>query len=207
MACAADASTSGSPTAPVFLEDDGTGYAIVDSKGVTVCPPDFPRVPGTPRVGGVIDPNSTRQVAPREGQLRMTTSRIGFFTVNAHAPFVGGELQHEDDQLRLVLESAINEMETGKSILDRELRNIINKGSNGLLVFDGIGPAVGELAFTGMATCGNIKVPIVLDAKRINESTVSVAGIATFEDIKLKLPGLGSIKKVDLNLQGEFHLE
>ncbi len=151
-------------------------------------------------------------VLPDLGRIHMKTSRVGLISVNAHAPIIGGFADWLAHKADLAIDIGIGNISTGNALLDPEVRSLINKGSDGVLRFVGAGHATNdELRFEGHATAGNIVVPIVLLGRPggLSEHDVLdivLSGTATFEDIKLPLPGFGHVKKIDVHIAGDIKL-
>lgn len=145
--------------------------------------------------------------------MRIKTSRIGFFSVNATAPIVGGEAQWSTSDVELTFSVGIDEVRTGNALLDPEVHALVAKGSDGNLTFVGSGKADGQdYKFVGTATAGNIEVPLELLASPqpadddSHTRDVSVSGTAVFKDIHIPLPGMKDLKHVDVHIEGVLRL-
>ena len=151
------------------------------------------------------------QAEPRQGIIHMKTNRIGIFTINAKAPVVGGEADWNAEEAVLTLNIGLNEVETGISLLDPEVKALVTKGSDGILRFKGTGHVRGDdVQFDGTAVAGDVIVPMSVtgevSANGDDSREVKICGNATFEDIHLPLPGLSNIKRIDLTITGDFRL-
>lgn len=135
--------------------------------------------------------------------ISMRTSRIGLFSVHAHAPVVDGYARIADGDVSLTFVVAINEVSTGNPLLDPEVHALVNSGSDGRLTFTGTGASLAEVA--GHASAGNVTVPLELAAQPQSgdpHMPVELTGKATFRDIHLPLPGMGHISHVDIDIEG-----
>jgi hypothetical protein len=146
-------------------------------------------------------------VQAREGNIRLKTNRIGLIKVDATAPIVGGEADWTSTQARLLLLVGISEVTTGNKLLDPEVHALINRGSDGVLSFDGEGTVTDDaVEFVGRAWAGNVEVPLTLsgtsDGEHDDERDVTLGGTATFHDIHLPIPGLTHVNSVDIHFEG-----
>lgn len=149
------------------------------------------------------------KIAERAGHIRIKTSRIGFLSVNADAPVLGGSVTVTPELIEIEFHVGIGEVSTGSHLLDPEVHALVHRGSDGVLRFQGTGPGGASLAFTGTAKAGNIEVPLTLDAAgTLTRETkeLPVAGLAVFEDISLPLPGMGHIDHLDVHIEGLLDL-
>lgn len=153
------------------------------------------------------------QVVARQGHIKLRTSRIGMFTIDATAPIVGGEADWAAGKATLKLQVGISEVKTGNRLLDPEVHALVNSGSDGVLTFDGEGHVSDrEVRFEGRAWAGSVEVPLVLtgepqDGGEDDEfRDVKIDGTATFEDIHVPLPGFGHVKSIDVEIEGLLRL-
>lgn len=138
-----------------------------------------------------------------ESTIQLKTSRIGLLSVHAHAPVVTGTATITDGHVELEFVVAIDKVRTGNPVLDPEVHALVRSGSDGMLTFAGTGEALDGVE--GHATAGNIKVPLQLQADGRPDADsldLDVRGQTTFEDIHLPLPGMGHIKKIDVDISG-----
>lgn len=146
-------------------------------------------------------------VEAREGNLQLKTNRIGLIRINASAPIVGGEADWTSSQASLLLLVGISEITTGNMLLDPEVRALVNRGSDGVLSFEGKGTVTDDyVEFAGRAWAGNVEVPLTLsgtsNGELDHERNVTIGGTATFKDIHLPLPGFTHVNSVDIHFEG-----
>lgn len=150
-------------------------------------------------------------VLSREGNIHLRTGRIGFFKMNASAPIVGGEADWSKQDASLTVLIGINEVNTGNRLMDSQVRNLVAGGSDGVLTFHGEGN-VGDDAvdFEGSAWAGDVKVPMSLVGEPTDvggdERDLSITGQAVFSDIKIPIPGLSHIDKIEVTVEGLLKL-
>jgi hypothetical protein len=146
-------------------------------------------------------------VEAREGNIRLKTNRIGLIKIDAHAPIVGGEADWTATNANLLLLVGISEVTTGNMLLDPEVRALVNRGSDGVLRFEGEGTVSDDyVEFAGRAWAGNVEVPLTLtgtsEGEEHNERDVTIGGTATFHDIHLPIPGFTHVNSVDIHFEG-----
>ncbi len=153
------------------------------------------------------------QVLAREGHINLKTSRIGLIgAIDATAPIVGGEAHWHSEKVSLILKLAISEVKAGNPLLDAAARRLVGKGSDGVLTFEGDGTACdGAVTLEGHAWAGDVDVPMVVtcdppvsvDSERRD---LQITGSATFDDVRIPLPGFGSVKSIDIHVAGILQL-
>ena len=140
----------------------------------------------------------------------MKTNRIGIFTVDATAPIAGGEADWSGTTAHLDLQVQIDEVKTGSSLLDPEVRALVKKGSDGLLTFIRSGHVDDdEVRFEGTATSGNIKVPLVLVGSAESDESerdVTITGNATIDNVHIPLPGFSHVRTIEIQVEGLLRL-
>ncbi len=138
-----------------------------------------------------------------EATISMKTSRVGLFSIHAHAPVIDGSALISDGQVTLEFVVAIDRVATGNPLLDPEVHALVGSGSDGKLTFSGTGPSLAGVE--GHASAGTVVVPLSLSAQPSTEADsldLDLRGTTTFEDIHLPLPGMGHIKKIDVDISG-----
>lgn len=138
-----------------------------------------------------------------ESTISLKTSRIGLFSVHAHAPVVDGRASITDGQVTLEFIVAIDQVSTGNPMLDPEVHALVHSGSDGRLTFAGTGASLETV--TGHASAGNITVPLelVADPEGGDEPmTLKLTGKTSFQNIHVPLPGMGHIHHVDIDIDG-----
>lgn len=130
--------------------------------------------------------------------MRVRTSRIGLLTINATAPIVDGQLTDSSLSFRV----RIDEVSTGNPLVDPELHALIHELTSGTLTFDG--QRNGQV-YTGKASAGQITIPLDLSAT-LDEAVVTLTGTSVFSDLHLPLPGMGHIKHLEVDIDGNLHL-
>lgn len=153
------------------------------------------------------------QVLAREGHITLKTSRIGLIgAIDATAPIVGGQAHWHSEKVSLTLKLAISEVKAGNALLDAAARRLVSSGSDGVLTFEGEGTGSdGSVTLEGRAWAGDVNVPMVVkcdppesvDAERRD---LQITGSATFDDVRIPLPGFGSVKSIDINVAGTLQL-
>ncbi len=151
-------------------------------------------------------------VLPDLGKIHMKSSRVGLITISAIAPIVGGFADWLPHKADMSLDIDLHNITTGNRMLDGQVRKVILSGSDGILRFKGAGVASDdELQFDGDAVCGNIVVPMSLTGESQGLSDegildIVLGGLASFEDLKLPIPGFRHIDKIDLHIDGDIKL-
>ncbi len=138
-----------------------------------------------------------------DSRISLKTSRIGFLTIHAKAPVLDGTAEITDGSVSLEFSVAIDQVSTGNPLLDPEVHTLVRSGSDGRLVFSGEGGSLGGLS--GHATAGTITVPLELagdPALSADSMDLQINGSTEFEDIHLPLPGMGHIKKLEVDIDG-----
>lgn len=153
------------------------------------------------------------QVAEREGHVRLKTGRIGLIgSIDASAPIVGGQATWSVEQVSLVLKLAINEVKAGNALLDAAARRLVSSGSDGVLTFEGTGDATGgAVTLDGHAWAGDVKVAMVVKCDApvdVDDQSreLQISGAATFDDVKIPLPGFGKVNSIDIEVVGMLSL-
>lgn len=151
------------------------------------------------------------QVSGSEGHIELETSRIGLFTVKAHAPILGGDADWEANSADLLLKIAIDQAKTGNPLLDPQLRSFIRRTSDGILTFEGSGHVSDdEVKFDGEAWAGTVRVPMTIagtsHGELDHERDVKILGNATFTDVKIPLPGFSKVNEIDITVTGFLKL-
>lgn len=156
----------------------------------------------------------TWQVVEREGHVKLKTSRIGLVgRIDATAPIVGGHAKWTSDKVSLTLKLAINEVKAGNALLDTAARRLVSSGSDGVLTFEGEGAATGgQVTLVGHAGAGDVDVDMVVTCEpptEIDEDTrdLEISGTATFDDVKIPLPGFGKVNAIDIEVLGVLRLD
>lgn len=130
--------------------------------------------------------------------MSIRTSRIGLLSIHATAPIVHGEISDSN----LTFTVRLDEVSTGNPLLDPEVHALIHQITTGTLTFTG--HRDGD-TFTGTATAGQISVPLDLSAT-VSEEVVAVAGTSSFSDVHVPLPGMGHVKHLEVDIDGNLHL-
>ncbi|MFA7267192.1 MAG: hypothetical protein WC054_12855 [Candidatus Nanopelagicales bacterium] len=153
------------------------------------------------------------QVSEREGHVRLKTGRIGLLgSIDASAPIAGGQATWAADKVSLVLKLAINEVKAGNALLDSAARRLVSSGSDGILTFEGDGAATGgAVTLDGQAWAGDVKVAMVVKCDApvdVNDEQreLQISGTATFDDVKIPLPGFGKVNSIDIEVVGMLSL-
>lgn len=151
------------------------------------------------------------RVEPRVGSIRMKTDRIGMFTIDAHAPILGGTADWAAKNATLTFEVAISEVKTGNLLLDPEVHALVHKGSDGVLTFAGKGAVTGDaIRFEGTARAGDVEVPLTITGEAAeNDATgrdVTISGTATFDDIHIPIPGFTHLQQISIYITGDLRL-
>lgn len=151
------------------------------------------------------------QVEPRMGSIQLKTDRIGIFTIDAHAPILGGTADWAAKSATLIFEVAIGEVKTGNALLDPEVHALVHKGSDGVLTFTGKGAVTGDaIRFKGTAKAGDVEVPLTITGEASgDESTsrdITISGTATFEDIHIPIPGFTHLRQIEVHITGDLKL-
>lgn len=156
----------------------------------------------------------TWQVVEREGHVKLKTSRIGLVgRIDATAPIVGGHATWAPEQVSLTLKLAINEVKAGNALLDTAARRLVSSGSDGVLTFEGEGPAAdGPVTITGRAGAGDVNVDMVVTCEPPTDvdadtRNLEISGVATFDDVKIPLPGFGKVNSIDIEVVGVLRLD
>lgn len=153
------------------------------------------------------------EVQPGEGLMHLQTKRIGIFKINAKAPIVGGFADWTKQTAELQVQIGINEVKTGYSILDPQVRKLVNSGSDGILVFDGTGVVTdSSIDFEGTAKAGDVEVPLTLTGdpgadEADGSRKVSIQGTAIFDDISLPIPGFSHLNSIEIHIDGVVELK
>lgn len=151
------------------------------------------------------------QISATEGHIELVTSKIGLFSVKAHAPIIGGEADWQPDDADLKLLIGIDQAKTGNPLLDPQLRSFIKRTSDGILTFEGSGHVHDdEVNFSGEAWAGTIRVPMSLTGDSAgeldHERDVQIKGSATFTDVSIPLPGFSKVREIDIHITGFLKL-
>lgn len=153
------------------------------------------------------------QVLAREGHINLKTSRIGLIgSIDATAPIVGGEATWQTERVSLTLKLAISEVKAGNPLLDAAARKLVSGGSDGVLTFEGDGQASSDsVTLEGEAWAGDVRVPMVVTCEQPKEidqarRDLQIEGSATFDDVRIPLPGFGSVKSIDIKVAGILQL-
>lgn len=129
--------------------------------------------------------------------MHVRTNRIGLLSFQAVAPVIEGELTSS----RLEFTVRIDEVSTGNPLLDPELHALIHRITSGTLTFTG---DFADGSYAGQAQAGSIVVPLTLTAS--GESPMNLAGRSQFSDVRLPLPGLSHIRRLEVDIDGHLHL-
>ncbi len=143
-------------------------------------------------------PRTCREVVSDGSHMNIRTNRIGLLSIHATAPVMNGVLSEQELEFTV----RIDRVETGNPLLDPELHALIHQITSGTLVFRGRRSGEG---FSGSASAGNVTVPLDL---RISDSgsALELAGRSQFSDVHVPLPGLGHIRHLEVDIDGQIRL-
>lgn len=144
----------------------------------------------------------------KEGTIQLKTNRIGFMSITAHAPMAGGSIEVSGTKRTLTFHVDIAKVKTGNPLMDHEVHNLVNKWSDGTLTFSG-SESGKDWEFVGSAVAGTVERPLTVEVSpppARDSSTAEVSGTATFEDVKIPLPGLDHVNTVNVHITGSVVL-
>mgnify|MGYP006278339583 CR=1 FL=1 len=143
-------------------------------------------------------------------EVRLRSGRIGLLSVDVRAPVVRGAFRVGDQQIRLDLELALDQLRTSAFLLQGAARALVARHHATTLTYLGVGPMNQPWMITGPATAGDVQVDLALKVTAWQPAGadlgIELVGSANVGTVHLPLPGMGTVEDFSFDVDARLAL-